>query len=296
MHGRSISLLAFLGVVSFVSTPTFGQGAAGTGADGKSPIRELQATGRHHDDGCPGGPSHLRLLFGLEPEVVDSTTLALQPGRYADSTGCKVLTVRRQIRIDLTTTGLNGMDQGRPRPGEHYFVYLVTLPDGAAGAVVSSDKTLSSFNRAHRYASVRKLPWGFVYTDRGLAAVHVSYWPKPFTRYTEAATTPAWSVLESGASHEWRGVSVSRLVPDNARMAYLLIEVRHIGRGAPAAGYIRVVGSQGEGLLVGRVAGGTSSMLTLHQRITSGGEFYYRVEPGAVMNVWVLGYSNTEPS
>ena len=45
---------------------------------------------------------------------------------------------------------------------------------------------------------MRKLPWGFVYSAKGIPAVHIAYWPKPFTRYTEAITSREWSVLEGG--------------------------------------------------------------------------------------------------
>lgn len=246
--------------------------------------------------GCRDGGGSTRLLHGLEPEVIDGYTLQLHAGHFADSTGCHVIDVRRPLRINLKAVGLGGMDEAAPRPGRHYFIYLVTTRTGQTGAVVSSRIAVSEFNSGGRFATVRKLPWGFVFTEGGVPAVHLSYWPKPFTRYTEAASTPEWAVLQGGAESEWTRVNVARLVPDNARMAYLMIEVRHLGGPGSAAGFVRVLGSQGDGLMVGRVSGGNSSVLTLHQRITSTGDFFYRVEPGAVMYVHILGYSNTEPS
>lgn len=242
------------------------------------------------------GCRDMRLLSGLEPEVIDGKTIGLHAGSFADSSGCRVVSVPRMLRIDLEKVGLNGLDEGSPRPGDQYFIYMIGTADGEVGAIVSKQIAASTFNASRRYPIVRKLPWGFVYTRHGVPAMHLSGWPKPFTRYTDAASTPDWSVLQSGASAQWATVDTARFVPDNARMAYLLIEVRSTGGANPAGGYIRVVGTQGEGLMVGRVAHGSSNVMTLHQRVTSRGALFYRVDPGAVMNIYVLGYSNTEPS
>ena len=259
------------------------------------PVQDTEAARSASPDGCPPGESHRRLLFGLEPEVIGGDMLQLHPGQFANSRGCKVHTFARPLRIELARRGLNGMHEGAPEIGRQYFVYLVGTKDGQAGAVISSEIAKSVLNKDLRYAFVRKLPWGFVYFAKGIPAVHIAYWPKPFTRYTEAITSREWSVLEGGQAADWTAVDTSRLVPDNTRMAYVLIELRSVGI-RPAAGFVRVVGSQGDGLMVGRVANGTSNVLTLHQRVTSRGHFFYRVEPGATMSIYVLGYSSTEPS
>ncbi len=237
-----------------------------------------------------------RVLFGLEPEVLNSTSLALHAGHCADGGGREIMTIRRRHKIDLTKNGLNGLDKGRPRVGQGYYIYVVETRSGEVGAVVSASRFVSEFAKGRKYSLVRKLPWGFVYQKDGIPPMHLSNWPKPFTRFTMAESTPKWRVLRRGRSSAWTPVDVSKFVPDNARMAYLQIEVTHKGRRGKSAAYVRVIGGQREGLRVARVSKGQTNILTLHQRITSKGIFYYRVDRGAEVNIHVLGYSNTEPS
>ena len=237
-----------------------------------------------------------RALFGLEPEILNKTSLALHAGHCADGSGREIMTIRRRHKIDLTKNGLNGLDKGGLRVGQGYYIYVVETRSGEVGAVVSASRFVSEFAKGRKYRLVRKLPWGFVYQKDGIPSMHLSNWPKPFTRFTMAESSSKWRVLQRGRSSAWAPVDVSKFVPDNARMAYLQIEVTHKGRRGKSAAYVRVIGGQREGLRVAKVSNGQTNILTLHQRITSRGIFYYRVDRGAEVNIHVLGYSNTEPS
>lgn len=239
----------------------------------------------------------IRVLNGFEPERLSKTKLVLFPGVVAHRAAKELVASDKKLIINMASNGLNGLDTGRFSDGVGYYIYL--LRNGKTkeiGAVASSAISLSKVTTPTGFNAIRKLPWGFVAMHGQIPPFHLSYWPKPFTRFTDAASSEEWRALDTGKSRVFSEIDLSRWIPDNARMAYILCEVGNTGE-MPGNASIRVSGEQKDGLVVGSSAAkGQTSSLALHQRINSDRKFYYKVTGGATLSIYVLGYSNTESS
>ena len=246
-----------------------------------------------------------RALFGFEPERVDANTLNLSPGSATDirtsnyvimeSTSTLTVDVREQVGDVVNGVVQNGVDVKPIVVGQSYFIYIVkNLDIGKVGVVVSSQASYTGLKAnivGSGYTIFRKLPFGFVYGVNGIPAFHLSGWPLPFTRYTDASDDVAWEVLSNGGQTNFSSFSLSELLPDNARMAYLLCKVS----GGVGSGYLRSSGSGGSGVPIGYngFTGGASYM-TVFMRVTSVRSLSYKITGGAQLSIFVLGYMQTE--
>jgi len=236
-----------------------------------------------------------KLLQGFEPERYDARKIVIFPGVLSDMSG-NLAVSKSRIVLDVETLGVSGVDDGTFADGTSYHLYIVRDNRDCSVSGILSKQVSASKVALPEYAKVlRKLPWGIVPIKGEIPAFHLAYWPLPFTRFTDAASTPQWAALTKGDRSDYTEVDFSKWIPENARLIYLMIEVDAKGTG-PGTAVLRVSGSKSEGLVVGRVHGGSGTMLTLHQRITSGKKLMYRVTGDAILTIYVLGYSNTEPS
>ena len=95
----------------------------------------------------------------------------------------------------------------------------------------------------------------------------------------------------------WKIVSLSNWIPDNARLAHLITEVRDGGLGVAGSCYVRSYGGQPTGILVGSTSPSAPfSFLSLEIRTNSDRNIEYRCTTGSRLWIQVRGYSMTEPS
>lgn len=237
-------------------------------------------------------------LSGLEPERLSSTVLRIFPGFCSDGglNPSEYIELNSSYDIDRTTSGLGGVDNGTYDPNVDYFVYMLKNPTtGDVGAVLSQEISVSSVTKPAGYTLIRKLPWGYISIGGGIPSFHLSYWPLPFTRYTDAEEAAQWRVLSLGTSTTFTTFDLSGLVPDNARMVYLMCRVDRTSSGGRA--WLRTTGAQDTGVGAGAVPDviGAQTYTYLHIRVTSLRELSYRVDDsGLRLSVYVMGYSQTE--
>lgn len=244
-----------------------------------------------------------RLLNGLEPEKIDATTLKLQPGSAADSTGSQVLSTSAGLTLDLTTNGALGLDTGSLTNTHDYFVYLLrNNSTGLLSAIVSESITYGGVVVPSGYTIFRKLPWGFVYrtasgwgSTNGIPDFHLTYWPKPLTTFTAFQVASPFIALSAGSATSFTSVALTNFVPDNARLVKVLCKIDY--NSSSGSAYIRSYGTQATGIQVGGAFGsGQYHTAILDLRVSSSLTIDYKVTGGVTLTIAVMGYSQTEPS
>ena len=205
---------------------------------------------------------------------------------------------RSTVTVSLERIGANGVDSADSRAAGELYPYVIgSSKTGEAAIVLSSRIVYRDVVKPPGYDVIRKLPWGFVLVDGRIPAFHFSGWGNAFTRLTEAGTTPQWQVLARGVARDgWTVISLRGLIPDNARMAYVVVKADNTGGARPGSAYLRVGPVQGDGVQLGELARGQVVYLSLHHRVTSRRELYFRTTGDVTLDIWVLGYTNTEPS
>lgn len=240
----------------------------------------------------------LLALSGFEPEKYDTNHLIISRGWCASADGMSFAQLTTEIMIDLTTTGLNGLDTGVITNGYDYFVYIVKNEStGEVGAVLSHSKFYGDVVVPTGFTMYRKLRFGFVYNSArdGIPDYHLSAWPMPIIRLTDAETTAVYSVLNGGAATTFTDFSLNGFIPDNARMAYVQCVTGSVSTAGSA--YLRSFGGQSTGILVGSsTPTDVQDRTFLTMRVTSDIKLQYKVIGGARLSVYVLGYEMTEPS
>lgn len=240
----------------------------------------------------------LLAISGFEPEKYSTNLLIISRGWCASMDGNSFAQLTTEIMVDLTTTGINGLDTGVVTNGYDYFVYIVkNETTGNVGAVVSHAKFYSDVVVPSGYTMYRKLRFGFVYNSArdGIPDYHLTAWPMPIIRLTGAETTSAYCVLANGVSGSFADVSLAGFIPDNARMAYIQCITSSVNTAGSA--YLRSFGGQGTGIIVGSsTPADVQDRLCLTMRVTSDIKLQYKVVGGARLSVYVLGYEMTEPS
>jgi hypothetical protein len=237
-------------------------------------------------------------ISGLSPNRTGPNELVFARGWCSNSSGKYRIVFETDVRVDLNKIGPNGVDSTASREaGELYAYVLGNSRTGNAAIILSNQISYSKVVKPGEYDVIRKLPWGFVLVDNQIPPFHFSGWGNPFTRFTESGTTPRWQVLASSSSKDgFSVVSLRKFIPDNARMAYILVKASNtIGTRAGSA-FFRVIAAQGDGVQIGELAKGQVAYFPLHQRVSSKRELYFKTTGDVTLDIWILGYTNTEPS
>jgi hypothetical protein len=243
----------------------------------------------------------IRLLFGLEPNKLSTNVIRMNPGSIGEYYGNDRLDFSTTTDIDLTTNGLNGLDTGSLSNGDGVYIYVIyNYSTGNQGFIASQSIISSGVNLPSGYVIYRKMPFGFIYNAAnwdGIPAFHLTNWPSPTVRFTDAESSGAWNALAAGSATTWTDVDLTPWVPDNARMVTLNIQIRYQSDGSTSSAYIRSATSQTTGVLVGSVDSSSHYInQTIDIRTTSVRRIQYQnVGSGARVYIYVLGYSNTEP-
>jgi hypothetical protein len=232
----------------------------------------------------------LLAISGFEPEKYSTNQLIISRGWCASSDGNYFAQLTSEIMINLLSTGLNGLDTGVITNGYDYFVYIVkNETTGEVGAVASHAKFYGDVVVPSGFTLYRKLRFGFVYNSSrdGIPDYHLSAWPMPIIRLTDAETSGLYSVLGNGASSAWTDVNLSGFLPDNARMAY--VQCVTTSQGTAGSAYLRSFGGQNTGIIVGSsTPNDVGDRMCLTIRVTSDLKLQYKVIGGARLNIYVL--------
>jgi len=237
-------------------------------------------------------------ISGFEPDKLSTNQLIIRRGWCASADGNDFAQLTTDITLDMSQVGINGLDQGLPVNGYDYFVYIVkNQSTNEVGAVISHAKYYSDVVLPSGYGMHRKLRFGFVYNSArdGIPNFHLSHWPMPFIRLTDAETSGSYCVLSNGVSSAFANISLSAFIPDNARMAY--IQCVTYSSGTAGSSYVRSYSGQLTGIMAGSsTPTDVGDRQCFNIRVTSDLKLQYKVIGGAKLSVYVLGYDMTEPS
>lgn len=238
----------------------------------------------------------VRLLHGCEPEKLDTNRLKIFAGSISDWGGNSEYNFLADTIIDLRNNGLNGLDSGAVADGDELYIYLISNQT-TTGFIASRSPFAGGVTYPAGFAFKRKLPIGFIYKNAwdGIPNHHLSHWPLPEVRYTDAEYSGLWMPLFASSSAAWVDVDLSPWLPDNARLAHIMVEVRYNG-GSAGSGYIRTYGQQATGLLIGSATSGSpyTGQTALNIRTSSTRKIQYKTTGSVQMYMQVLGYSMTE--
>lgn len=264
-------------------------------------VKFQSETPKTADPAQSGGGSYdfVRGLAGLEPSKLTGTQFVMQPGYVFEYYGSDFVTFDSSTTIDLATVGLNGLDAGSISDGDLFLYVIKNYTTDEVGFLASKETFQSNVTMPSGFSYFRKLPFAVVYNSvwGGIPAFHVSGWPSPEVRLTDAESSAAWCGLAAGADTTWTYVDLSAWIPDTARMVTIQVQVRY-STGTASSSYIRSLTSQSTGVLVGSVDSSTKwQTSTITIRVDSLRRLQYRnIGSSARLYIYVLGYSMTEPS
>lgn len=241
----------------------------------------------------------VRGIFGCEPEKISTNVISFNPGSICEYYGGARYDFTGNSSLDLSNNGLGGLDTGAPMDGDGIYIYCINnTVNSSFGFIASKAIAEGDVIYPTGYSFVRKLPVGFIYNSGwdGIPDFHLTHWPMPEIRMTSSETSGLWCALANGNASDWTAVDLSSWIPDNARMAHIQTRLTYTS-GSSASAYIRSDGFQ----TTGRIVGSVSSIAPYAEgerkiRTTSARQIYYKASPGIKLNIYVLGFSQTDPS
>lgn len=241
----------------------------------------------------------IRLLFGCEPDKYAGNGLNVNAGSVGTFDGAAVWDRPVQDTVDLTHLGVGGADRV-PFPAGHVYLYVLSNGAGGFGWIACPGRFESDVICPAGWTVVRKLPFGIPYNLAwgGIADFHLTGWPLPYIRLTQAQYGSPWTVLGAAQSHGvWRTLDLSALIPDNARLADIIVEVRYVS-GQAGSGYVRSPGgSNPSGVFCGSAnPGAIGNTLSLALRTDSNRQIEWMTTGDVELFITVLGYWMTEPA
>lgn len=242
-----------------------------------------------------------RFIGGMDPEKLSTNILRFYNGSVANVDGTKIYTIDgNHLDVSMVTTGLNGRDPAYPLVNGSYWAPIVVADNDTdvISIIMSGGGGWSEITLPTNHHFVRKLPFGFVYNSAwdGIPNFHLSYWPKPHIRLTDAQDAAPWLPLYAGAANDWTDVSLAGWMPDAARVAHVIASVRYID-GSAGSAYLRSYNGQTTGINVGSVSPGSPfSFLSTHIRVDSLRKLQYKCTGNARLYLQFIGYDMTEPS
>lgn len=243
-----------------------------------------------------------REISGLKPErKTGLNQMYLFTGYCRNASDTKYIKNPSAYHMDIGIVGIAGLDIGVPENNTGYFVYVCSnKTDGSFGAVFSKSISLTGVDLTYigdEWTIERKLPFGIMYdiNKGGFPAIHISNWNMPTIRYTYADTSADYRVLAGGTQTDWADFSLINLIPDNARVAEILVVTE--GLSGSGKGYIRSKGNANSlGTPTDKVNFGEQDNSIIWQRVDSHMKLQYKCDAGVRMFVYVRAYEQTESS
>ncbi|WP_316358965.1 hypothetical protein [Devosia sp.] len=242
-----------------------------------------------------------RFIGGMDPEKMSTNVLRFYNGCCANVDGNKIYKIAgNNLDVDLTTTGVNGRDPAYPLVNGSYWAPIVIgrNSDDEPAIVMTGGGGWSEITLPSGYHFVRKLPFGFVYNSAwdGIPNFHLSYWPKPHIRFTDAQDSSPWIALNAGTASTWTDIAMAGWLPDAARVVHVIASARYID-GSAGSAYLRSHAGQPTGINVGSVSPSSLySFVATHIRVDSLRKLQYKCTGNARLYLQVIGYDMTEPS
>ena len=246
-------------------------------------------------------------IVGMRPEPVDGHTMRIYSGSAAvySATGIEQAIIpwpypssTHYLDLDVNVVGINGRDGGGLEDGHFYFYVLKSATQTgviASRAIYYSQLILPPGGPW----AVRKLPFGIPYRAAfgGFPPAHIDSWPQPSILFTDAQYGDPWLAIFGGRATSWTPISLEAWIPDNARVADLIAEVRDARVNIQGSCYIRSYGGQPTGILIGSTSTASPfAFQSVRIRTNSHRFIEYRCSAGSGLNIQVRGYSMTEPS
>lgn len=242
-----------------------------------------------------------RFIGGMDPEKLSTNVLRFYNGCCANVDGNKIYSIAgNHLDVTMTNTGVNGRDAQYALVNGSYWSPIVIARDSddELAITMSSGGGWSEITLPTGYHFVRKLPFSFVYSSYwdGIPNFHLSYWPKPHIRFTDAQDAAPWVALANGQASSWTNVDMAPWLPDAARVVHLIAGARYID-GSAGSAYLRSYDAQTTGINVGSVSPGSPfAGLSTHIRVDSLRRLQYKCTGNARLYLQVIGYDMTEPS
>lgn len=183
-------------------------------------------------------PAPKKFIEGLPPSYTTASTITLPVGmRAMDSEGEHVIEISdSDIVLDITASGLNGLDSGSEANNTWYYVYLIGKTDGTVGALLSTtnEADSGSITLPTGYTLKRQLP--IAIRNDGSGDIIPFYCPRQGeVRYQNQVThnngsiqTGGNNILSAGTATTATSVSASSFIPAISRYGLF----NHLGTGS----------------------------------------------------------------
>ena len=237
----------------------------------------------------------LMMINGLVPDRLGPTILRISRGSCAAAgPGNEGYDQTGTLDVNIANVGYLGRDvAAAPTDGTDWFIYLLKKGDGTNSAILSRSLTYNGVAWPNPTdVPIRKLPWGIIYDVKkygGFPEYHISHWPMPFTRIT--APKPVITNVKAAAYTQF---SLASFMPDNARLAYLQLQVKGVGTAGQA--FISPQTNDLFSINAGMAIPNFTNTQTVHIRPNSDRLMWYKTTGGAQLTIMFLGYSQTERS
>jgi hypothetical protein len=234
-------------------------------------------------------------IHGFRSNRLDGNILRISRGVCASADGSLVVETSADIDIDITTTGVNGLDTGSAVEGRDYFPYLIQNDTTAELAgVLSASIIYGGVVVPAGWSIFRKLRFGFCYNSSwgGIPAFHLDHGNCVLLTGEDSAP---WRIGSPNMQNtSWATLDLATLMPDNARVAKVSALVSAVGSAGSA--YLATPAFDTYGRFCGSKSPGETSIspVVFDIRVASDRTLKYKTTGGARLNLYLHGYAMTE--
>lgn len=244
-----------------------------------------------------------RGFYGLEPDRLTGTTLAIRPGHCFGVGGAVILDLPTGGTLDIGNVGLWGREASSPFvDGDDVFLYVVGNPTTKeVGVIASTSLIYTGVTYPPGFTEYRKHPIALKYRTAfgGLPTFHLGSGSGRIVRYTEASYSgPHTAIANHKTLGVWHTIALAPWLPDSARIAIVETRVRYTS-GAAGSAFFRSIGIGGTGRILG--SGTPTSGFDVAERTIRVGStaanlaIEVQTTGDADLSLVVLGYESTEP-
>jgi hypothetical protein len=152
----------------------------------------------------PGFPNNYITGLTLSNDASSTSKVDFAPGQAVDSTDSVIMSLPTPslalpaCTVDLTVTGVGGLDTGTPVSNRTYFYFLISPAGGAGANCMASASLIPSFVNASGYSLFRMI--GALYTTTSPAVVPFVQSDDTFTLVTPAAFPTSGTVATTSTA------------------------------------------------------------------------------------------------
>jgi len=184
-------------------------------ASGSIYADDISGSGNIYATEITGGGINRHFINELTMSRPSVATIALHAGQCTDSTNRAYIDLTASVTIDITDSGINGLDTGAEASNTWYAVYVVSGASGMGG-LLSTNETSPTMPAGYTYK--RRVGWTYNHSDGdlqnfvqgGYGRERQYYWNESASDYTNVVTDVASSYPTRTA------VDCSALIPPSA--------------------------------------------------------------------------------